>query len=399
MRQLLVLLSSLMALAACGDDPTGTRQGTPGGSDSGDSADSDEPVAEGCHATPLPDDSDRLLLVSFAYDSDYQSSELWGAARLAQDGTLTTLDVELSLGHTTGRVGAFTPDGAFGFVTTDMGLLSTVAVGDDLEPTIVDAEVDAGLYAEALVVHPSGEWLLATDGNWPENGGGLYRLAIDCDSGALGAAERLFEAKNPFGVARRPGTIDQYAFYGREVPGTASGTNLHLVDLSTSPATILSSVAAFPDEDAIVSDLAFDHDGDSVLVADHSEWTGNPTRIAAVEVEEDTLRLTGTLEVDDPMDLVAAPWPGGGMLVLSGYGDAVWALDQSGDSWSVGAKVASSALPGAAVVVTGGPLQGRVLVAEVNGVRAIDLSDDGGATDLGIVAEWDALPWGLALRD
>lgn len=397
MRQLIVLLPSLAIGAACSGDPATTRQGTPGGSDSGD--DSGDPVAEGCHATPLADESDRLLLVSFPYDSDFETSDLWGAARLGQDGALTTIDVELSLGRTTGRVGAFTPDGAFGYVTTDMGLLSTVSVGDDGLPSAIAAEVDAGLYAEALLVHPSGEWLLATDGNWPDNGGGLYRLPIDCDTGLLGPAERLFEAKNPAGLARRPGTIDQYVFYGREVPGTASGTNLHLVDLSTSPATILSSVAAFPDEDAIVSDLAFDHDGGSVLVADHSEWTGNPTRIAAVAVEGDALRLTGTLEVEDPMDLVAAPWSGGGMLVLSGYGDAVWALDRSGDTWAVGDKVASSALPAAAVVVTAGPQRGRVLLAEVNGLRAIDLPEAGGADDRGIVAEWDALPWGLALRD
>ncbi len=67
----------------------------------------------------------------------------------------------------------------------------------------------------------------------------------------------------------------------------------------------------------------------------------------------------------------------------------------------VGAKVASPALPGAAVVLTAGAQAGEVVVSENTGLWGLAFDADGNLVDRGRLAGWDGLdgiPGAIALQ-
>ena len=93
----------------------------------------------------------------------------------------------------------------------------------------------------------------------------------------------------------------------------------------------------------------------------------------------------------DPVAMVASPLAGD-VLVLSGYGDALVHLEQTGEvdspyrsNGEVPAMGAAPALPTSVDVLRRGGLSGLVLVTENQGIRRLRFSDSGGVADEGIV--------------
>ena len=332
---------------------------------------------EGCHAQPRQADEHDLWL-AFPYTSAGGQADTWRRFRYSSAGLeeLETVDVARS----TGGRGAWTPDGEFLYLVDDSGVIHGPA-GPWSE-----------LYASGLTVARSGEEAWVINPNWADSGGGVYRVDIDCDTGALGSPELLFTGKNTAAVVLRPGTESEAAIVTRELDGVFGMA--HLVDLATGET--FQNIDAFGDDEAIVSDAAWDHEGQRLLVADYSEWSGVPTRVAVVE-EGGPI---GLVEVNDPVSVVTAPWPGSSGAVVSGYGNAVYEL-QRDEAYSLGAKVASPALPGSVVVVRQGALKGRVLVVENTGVQELQLLEGGGVEDLGLLQSWSGLegiPGAIALQ-
>lgn len=348
-----------------------------------DTADTAEPVVDGCHATPQARDRARLAVVSLPYGEDGAASDTWAVLSLSEDGALSDSGARFEMGRAWSGEVVFTPDASYGYAVQDDGTIGVFAV-EDGAVTVLEAAWDGGVYAVRAVMDPSGETLWVVDGNWPEYGGGLYAVPIDCADGTLGEAILVGAAKLPADLL----LLDEgrAALVGRELEGAADGEDVSLLDWPSGAR--VAGVDAFGDDDAIVSDAAF-IDG-LILVADYSEFSGVPTRIAAVRAQTDGLEAAQILDIEDPITIVPSPW-GGQVLVVSGYGDALFLVSVDADADAPLAEVTEldyaggrPQLPGAAALLRRGSLSGLVLVAETEGVRAVSLGPDGAAEDLGL---------------
>lgn len=400
-------LPLLLFLSACGDDDP-KRHG-PGDSgvlptDSGDTGsppdtedtgqDPQPPQVEGCRATPPTADRDRLVVVSFPYDERGRKSSAWGAFVLDTEGQLTDTGTRFELGRGFGGDVVFTPDAQVGFTVHEDGSLGVFRVGSDLSVTVVEAVFAGDFYASRVVPDPSGETLWIVDGNWAENGGGVYRATISCDDGGLSAVERVVEAKLGEDLLLTRWRLDRALSLGREVGGTAPpDQDVSLLAWGDTP-TVLGGVDAFGDNDAIVADGALTFDDQYALIADNSEFSGVPTRVAVVEVQEEGLTAHGVVEVDDPVALVPSPWDDL-VLVASGYSNAVFVMDraQGASPFSLRGEVdyvgTSPQLPSGATLVSRGPLAGLALFAELTAIRPIWMKGDGQVEDQGAFATGD----------
>ena len=376
----LVLL--LPCIVACVESPRGggDLKDTPG--DTAGADDTAQPSGStGCRSIPRDADAPRVVLVSLPYTDDLGESPAWALLTL-EDGVLLDSGDRIDLGRDRGGGMAFTPDGSIGITALDEGTLGVVAVAEDGSTSVVQSGFDPGAYTSALAIDPSGEVVWLINPNWPENGGGLYRAPIDCETGAVGEAEKVIEAKNPSDIVLSDD--GRGLLVGREVPGAGAGADVALLDLESG--AVLAGSDAFGDEDAIVSHAALTDSG-WLLMGDHSEFSGIPNRIAAVPVDGDTLGTAMVIpDVLDPIVVVPNP-VGPGVLVPSGYGDRYWLLaeDSSGSApWTLAGPVTATdpspvQLPDHAVVIPRGSLAGRVLAVEVGGIRTLELEPAGGA--------------------
>lgn len=403
MRIFVLLLSC--TLPACippaGSGKPSDTSPSPQGGDTGDSTATDTGTApEGCRSTPRDADAPRVALVSLPYTEDLSESADWAVLDVGPDD-LTDRGTRVPIGWDRGGGLSFTPDGSIGITALDDGTLGVVAVEPDGSVSVVQSGFDPGTYTTALAMDPSGEVVWLVNPNWPESGGGLYRAAIDCTTGAVGPAERVVEAKNPAAIVlASPG---RGLLVGREVPGAGSGADVALLDLDSG--TVITGIDAFGDEDAIVSHAALTGSG-WLLIADHAEFSGIPNRIASVRVERDALGPSGLVpDLLDPMAVVPNP-VGPGALIPSGYGDRYWILDEDATGWSLAGAVASDGaapvqLPEHAVAITRGALAGRVLAVEVGGVRSLDLAPTGAAQlgpVLGLGSGYAGIPGALGVQ-
>ncbi len=339
----------------------------------------------GCHANPR-DADDHALFVAFPYTADAGQSDVW--RRFSYPSELGDASAALTLARAPFGRGAWTPDGAIAALVGDDGSVHTLHLdSDELRRTETP-------YVSSVTFDATGEIAWLVDPNWPENGGGLYRASVDCDTGHLGEPELVWTTKNAAVLALRPSHPGQAALVARELDGAAG--IVHFVDLWAGE--VLASVDAFGDDEAIVSDATWDFEGEQLLVADHSEFSGVPTRVATVHVDAGPMNV---VDVQDPVSLVAAPLAGGNAAVVSGYGNAVYELVRTDAGFELGAKVASPALPGAAVVLTAGAQAGEVVVSENTGLWGLAFDADGTLVDRGRLAGWDGLdgiPGTIALQ-
>lgn len=327
MRRLPVLLA---LLAAC-DGPDKTS--------ADDTAEDVVPV-EGCRATPLPPKAPRLVAASLPYTDEGAASDRWTLLRL-EDETLSPTDITFEMGRGGGDAVVWSPDGSLGVAVQDDGSLGVFTA----EGEVIHAAWSEGLYAGAVMFDAKGETLWIVDGNWVENGGGVYEAAVDCATGALTLVGLVVESK-----------------LGEHLLGDVLIANAQALPITLPGGALGEPTSLFGHDEAIVGGA--DRRGDTLYVGDNSAFSSEPNRVAVATVG-DVISVDGVFEVYDPYDLVAVE---GGAIVSSGFGDELIALSADGVL-----DVMPSELPGA---ITLGPDE-LALVAEVSGVRLVRL--EGGA--------------------
>lgn len=398
-------------VAACGDDDTessstggttatstglggsGGSTTSPGGGGAG--ATGAQGGADPCPRLPAAADRPRKVLVSHPYTADSDPSDSYEVLDLSATGELTRPGQTITLRRTTYGTMAFTPDGKVGIVAQpDDQTLGVVAISDEGEVTVTHAgyEPPVELYPDSVVMDPSGHRVYVVDGNWRNNGGGVYAVTIECD-GTLGQAEKLFESKLASGLVLLPGDPSRAVLAAVDALGSPTDLDLQLLSWGAAPAW-LDGADAFPDDDAIVASLAVTSDGRYALIGDNSEYSGVDNRIGVVRVEDDSLVALAPLSpILDPVSIVASPY-GNAALVASGYGDELIVLSyDAADATTPFAEVgppsyqgAEPQLPGSAVQVEVGSLRGMVLVTEVEGVRRLSFQANGTVVDHGLLA-------------
>lgn len=329
-------------------------------------------------------------VVSHPYDVDGGTSNAYEVLTLSEDGRLTA-GPSFEMGRAQLSRIAFTPDGRVGIAPQEDGSLGVFRLGDDGRPTVVHRAFHGSFFASAVIMHPSGESAWVLDSQWAMHGGGIYGIRIQ-PNGALRDDGLLVEAKLPYGMLSMPGCQHRFVLSSHDILDSPKTTGLHLVDLVEAPRR-LASVDVFGDHDAIMSSMAITSDGRYVLVGDSNGYSGVPNRIAVVSLEGDRpTMIQAFTPILDPVAIVASPF-GGPVLVVSGFGDAVYVLDYDpedryapfsyrGELDYVGER---PGLPSCAVCVEEGRLAGHVLIAENGGLRQLDFVPSGeGVIDRGL---------------
>jgi hypothetical protein len=334
----------------------------------------------------------RKVVISHPYAGPGQSATDFEVLELSPDGKLSKTNVKLSLGVAIERRFAFTPDGEVGLVAQDDGSIGVVRFDQNGAATVVHAAFKGSFYANALLVDDSGQRAYVLDGNWRNNGGGIYGVTIGCD-GSLADEGLLAQSKLASTMDRLSGTATRALIGANDVLSSPSDQDAHLMELNGAKLQHVSSIAAFGDQDAIVSAVSVMPGDKHALIGDYNAYSGKPNRVAAVAISGNALSAVQVLSpIDDPVDIIASPY-GNAALVLSGFSDALYRLSYNGASSTpfknegeLSYKGSSPKLPAAGVLITRGQLKGRVLIAENVAVRQVQFQASGQITDLGAFA-------------
>jgi hypothetical protein len=346
----------------------------------------------GCARGPAPADRARKVVISHPYLAAGGAARAWEVLELSAAGALSLTGVRFEMGRATdGRI-AFTPDGAVGLVAQEDGTLGVFRFDPDGSVHVVHARFEGSFYASNVVVEPAGRWAYVLDANWRENGGGAYRVGIGCD-GSLTDLGAWAPSKLLYGLHLLPMRSDSWIAAARDVLTSLPGHDLHLLRLEGSPSWV-AGADVFGDDEAIVSALAVTADGRFALVGDNASFSGIPNRIGVAAVSDGGLSAVQVLTpVEDPVAIVPSPYDSAA-LVVSGFGDAILSLGYNPaqpaspfhNRGPIAYTGARPQLPSRAVLLDRGALRGRVLVAELLGVRQVAFQSDGGVTDLGLTS-------------
>lgn len=371
MRRLMIVLS---IAAGCGDDGGGVTA-------PGDSGTTDTP-SPACVREPAPADRPRYVVVSHPYTANAMQSDAWEVLELSAAGELSRPGRTFTMGR--GFVGevAFTPDGEIGVAPQEDGTLGIFRLDAEGVPTVLHARFQGAFYAKRVVTGPDGA-IYVLDTQWRENGGGIYRLDIDCDD-TVRDAGLVAAAKLPAGLAFVPGTSTAVVA-AADIAMSPAGAEAHLMTWGATPSHT-ASTDVFPDDEAIVGGATLAGDGQFFLIGDVSAFASVPNRVAVVPVTSSGFGQPEIIpDLEDPLALVADP-AALQVLAVSGFGNAMFVLDRPTTTWRVREVVydgASPKLPSGAVLIERGALAGHVLVAELSGVRHVRFVADG-VEDLGL---------------
>lgn len=364
-----------MALSAC----TGEVD-----TDGPDDTDDTDVAVDGCRATPADPDRTRAVVVSRPYDAGGAQANVWEVLDLDAEGALSRTGRTFEMGRGYDGDVAFTPDGSLGIAVQDRGSIGVFTLDDERVPTVVAAsfagDEAAPFYASAVAVDPTGERAYVVDGNWANNGGGIYEIALDCATGAPSSTRKLLSSKLASALFLRG---DRAVLVANEVDDVGGG-EAWLLAWGSQPEA-LGPVDLFDYADPLEAGSAVTPDGKYLLVGDYSEFSGEDNRVSVAAIAADG--LTKTQEIApflDPIALAVSPL-GDGALFLSGYGDAIvgFSYDPSAAEPFVETDTIASSLPGAVDVVSGGGAAGIAVVSESAGVRRVRFDGSGGLVDLG----------------
>jgi hypothetical protein len=343
-----------------------------------------------CHDDPGAADKDRFVVVGHPYDAQSNPANDYEVLSLSSTGDLATTGTHFAMGRPSDSTIVFTPDGALGFAVQDDGSIGAFAIDATGAVTVLESAFPASFYATSLTMSADGTRLYVVDPNFPENGGGVYRVRIACD-GSLTDEGRLLESKSARALLPLPGGDSLLA--ARGALGSVGIAHAHRITVE--PPVLVQSVDVFGDDDAILSWATRTHDGKFALLGDNSAFSGVPNRVGVVEITAGGLAAGQVLpDIEDPYAIATSPFDDAA-LVVSGFGDALWVLDYdpaAPQPFSLRGEVEYEAgapqLPGALAMVDRGALEGRVLIADVRGVFVVDFQpgavvEDFGVTDLG----------------
>ncbi len=401
--KLYVALTGCLLLLACGDDGetgsggAGTSGPSTNASSSGSTAASTSSSSSsgsggsvGCYDDVGPDDKDRFVVVGHPFDTSMDPDGSYEVLRLSPAGVLTSTGMFFHMGPPADRRIHFTPDGEIGFAVQDDGTVGVFRLSTTGQPTVLAAGLAGNFYADNVrwnSADSSGMYVL--DRNFPENGGGLYTIALGCDEG-LTPGPRLFEAKSAHDILFDAAT-GHGLLAARGVFGSTAVSHLHRVDLDPPPSAI-ASADAFGDDEAITSWTALTRNGRHVILGDNSAFSAVPNRVAAVEVTATGLGAVQTLtSIEDPYSIAVSPFDDA-IVVTSGFGDGIFIVDYDPDAaqpltlrGELTYTGTGPQLPGALATVDRGPLDGLVLIADVRGVYMVKFEAGATVTDLDVV--------------
>jgi hypothetical protein len=398
------LLGPALLIAACGGDaaesaPTTGATTTAGSGASGASTSSSGGGSaatgtsgaggsgESCPRELGPADRVRKVLVSHPYDAAAGPADVYEVFDLSTEGELSTTGVRFEMGRATLGEIAFTPDGRIALAPQEDGSIGVVRFGDDGTPDVLRMRFQGDFYAGRVVMEPDGQHAIVVDPNFPENGGGLYRLRIRCDD-SITDEGLVATSKSGWGLALVGDGSGRGVLAAKEILGSAAGDDAHLITLGAAPAR-LGGADAFGDDAAIVGSIAVSHDGRFAFLGDNS--VAGPNRVAVVAIDGDSLAPAQLVpDVPDPIAIVPSPFDNAAM-VVSGFGDAIYSFGYDpGDAadplflhGEIAYAGAPPALPSGAVLVDRGALTGLALVAENVGIRRVRFEADGLVSDLG----------------
>jgi hypothetical protein len=336
----------------------------------------------------------RKVVISHPYDADANRADTWTVYDLSVGGNLSATGHDFVMGLMLFGDVVFTADGAVGIAAQHDGTLGVLRFDGAGPPVVVHARFSGSFYADSVVIAPDGEFVWVVDGGWPEDGGGIYRVRIGCD-GTLTDEGRVLPTKNASALVLLP--EPGYALVeAREVGSSPAGEDVHLVDLWTGCRA--SGIDVFPDNEQSVAAAVLSGDGRYALFADASAYSSVPNRIAVVEILDGGLRLAQTispLPYAPPSGLVFSPY-GNAVLLITAEAlqdaltyfaydptDTVEPFTYAGEVDYLGGR---PELPDGASLITRGGLRGRVIIAEVSGIRQVQFLANGTVVDADLEA-------------
>lgn len=299
----------------------------------------------------------------------------------ALEGETLTETGSFTMGEGTfGRV-VWTPDGRVGAVAQDDGTVGIFAA-EQGQVSVIEAAFQDGFYASALTMDPDGETLWVVDGNWANNGGGLYRVSLDCETGSPGATEKVRESKLASALLIGERTV----LVAHEVDDQGG---FSAYELASPEDEVLQGLPLFEHADYSISDAVMAPDG-RIWAADYSVFSGVPHSVSVLNAD---LSLKDRIPVVDPVALVAHPGDGR-MLALSAYqGDE---LLQIAPDLEVD-RLQSSPLPWAAAGLHTGPDAGLVVVSENQAMLLLRWTSAGMEELQSVALSGDALPGAIGV--
>lgn len=352
---------------------------------------------------PLADpDATRVVVAQHPYRLDLDVAvpdNSWEILQLDSAGSLSSSGVRFQMGRAFWGTVEFARNGHVGLVVQDDGSLGVFRIEADGSVVVVHAAYTDGLYAGTVHVDHSGEYAYVLDPNWRNNGGGVFRVDIACD-GTLSTTNLQLPSKLARGaVALDSPNSDRYFVAAVDIlDSPATLTSAHIVDFAPTPA-VLSSADGFGDTDASVSAVARTHDGLFALVADNGMFSEN--RVSVLAIDGDQITPTQLLTpFTDPTAIVTSPFDNAA-LVTAAQDDAIFALSYAPTSGNTPFAVLgelsypagdSPKLPGSAVMIERGLLQGHVLIAENVAIRQVQFNPDGSITDHGTTSLGSGIP-------
>ena len=353
--------------------------------------------AKSCDRSPKGANRVRKVVVSHPFSDTGGYSQAYEVLELSADGALSTTGQTFNMGTLSfGRI-VFTPDGKVGLAAQDDGTIGVFRFDAAGTVHVVYTGFKGVTYATGLVMDETGERVYVLSDQWREYGGGIYSAHINCD-GTLETEGLLAQAKLPAGMVLLPSKGEERpqraVIAAKDLMSSAEGDNVHIVRWPALPGVpkLLGGTDGFGDDESIVSAVARTEDAKYALIGDNNAFSGNPNRVAVVGIGAKTLTPTQLLApIEDPVSIVTSPW-NNAALVVSGFGDAVFTLKYDPSSTTApftdGGELKYSGrrpqLPTNAEQIERGKLRGRVLIAELEGVRQVAFNADGSLTDIGL---------------
>ena len=387
-----------LALLACGGDgavdPDADLQDTGGHG----WIDAGYDSATGCPRAPAAADRTRKVVVSRPYAEG--GGVTYDVFDLDSDGELTATGDSFDMGRSFIGLIEFTPDGEVGIAVhdgnDDQGTLGVFRFDAEGKPVVVHVGFDAGgvddFWADSVVISADGAHAYVLNSQWRIHGGGIFKLAIECD-GSLTYEGKVAASKLPGGLTFMAG--EQRAVIAADDildSSVDSDNDVYLLDWSGSP-SVVTGVDAFGDDEAFPAGTALTADGKYYLVGDNNSFYDDvelENRVAVVEVTATGLEAVQVLgPIEDPIGIIPSP-DNDAVVVLSGMGDAIVELSYDSGATPPFTLVgeidylsSGSLLPGGGVLIERGPLRGRVVIAENEGICQVGFSA-GTVVDLGL---------------